>query len=445
MHYTFSEIIWLILIYSFLGWFVETIVGTIRKKKFVNRGFSSGPFCFIYGTAAVIMIIALEDLERRPVFLFLGCMAIATMIEWFAGKILERLNQQKWCDYSRKRWNFDGCICLQYSLLWGALGVLAVRYGDSDFTALFHLIPQPFGDLLIGGAVIGIVVDMSVSSAAALHIGKPAKAAVRWNRSVAVVTRRFTHFIVNHVERRMERAYPLIQEARKDIEKEGHFAEGCCFYKIVWLFVIGSFMGDIVETIFCRITAGVWMSRSSLVWGPFSIVWGLAIAAATILLHKDRDKPDRYLFFVGTFWGGAYEYLCSVFSELFFGRVFWDYTGIPFNLGGRINLLYCFFWGIAAVVWIKVLYPCVSGWIEKIPRITGHILTWCLIVFMSVNMLVSAAALVRYNHRTAGERSDHVIDQLLDTYFDDARMERIYPNAKTKEEVGTPKEIPVSR
>ena len=73
MHYTFSEIIWLILIYSFLGWFVETIVGTIRKKKFVNRGFSSGPFCFIYGTAAVIMIIALEDLERRPVFLFLGC------------------------------------------------------------------------------------------------------------------------------------------------------------------------------------------------------------------------------------------------------------------------------------------------------------------------------------------------------------------------------------
>ena len=96
-------------------------------------------------------------------------------------------------------------------------------------------------------------------------------------------------------------------------------------------------------------------------------------------------------------------------------------------------------------MWIKVLYPCVSGWIEKIPRLTGHILTWCLIVFMSVNMLVSAAALVRYNHRTAGERSDHVIDQLLDTYFDDARMERIYPNAKTKEEVGTPKEIPVSR
>lgn len=102
MHYTFSELIWLVLIYSFLGWFIETIVGTIRKKKFVNRGFSSGPFCFIYGTAALIMIISLEDLENQPFFLFLGCMIIATTIEWFAGKILERMNQRKWWDYSDK-------------------------------------------------------------------------------------------------------------------------------------------------------------------------------------------------------------------------------------------------------------------------------------------------------------------------------------------------------
>ena len=45
------------------------------------------------------------------------------------------------------------------------------------------------------------------------------------------------------------------------------------------------------------------------------------------------------------FLGGAYEYLCSVFTELVFGKVFWDYSWMPFNLGGRINLLYCFFWG----------------------------------------------------------------------------------------------------
>lgn len=431
MHFTFSELIWLILIYSFMGWFVETIVGTIRKKKFVNRGFSSGPFCFIYGTAAIVMILTMEDLENSPFFLFLGCMMIATMIEWFAGKILERMNQQKWWDYSNKKWNFDGYICLQYSVLWGLLGMLAVKFGDEQFTRLFHLIPKPIGNILIIVAVVGIIVDMSVSSAAALHIGKPARAAVRWNRKVTAATSRFTSLIVGHVERRMEKAYPLILNAGEAVQKEGHFAEGCGFYKIFWLFVIGSLLGDLVETLFCRVKAGVWMSRSSLVWGPFSIIWGMAIAAATILLHKDREKPDRYIFLIGTFLGGGYEYLCSVFSELFFGKVFWDYSEIPFNLGGRINLLYCFFWGIAAVVWIKILYPRLSDLIEKIPKLTGYIVTWILIVFMTVNMLVSAAALVRYDQRSKGVKADNAVERLIDRHFNDERMAKIYPNAKS--------------
>ena len=87
-----------------------------------------------------------------------------------------------------------------------------------------------------------------------------------------------------------------------------------------------------------------------------SIVWGLAIAAVTVLLYRYRQRSDRFLFLMGTVLGGAYEYLCSVFTEIMFGTVFWDYSKIPFNLGGRINLLYCFFWGIAAVVWFKELY-----------------------------------------------------------------------------------------
>lgn len=95
------------------------------------------------------------------------------------------------------------------------------------------------------------------------------------------------------------------------------------------------------------------MSRSSVLYGPFSIVWGLGCVLLTALLYKYKDRSDRYIFLAGTVLGGAYEYSCSVFTELVFGTVFWDYSHIPFNLGGRINLLFCFFWGIAAVVWLK--------------------------------------------------------------------------------------------
>ena len=136
------------------------------------------------------------------------------------------------------------------------------------------------------------------------------------------------------------------------------------------------------------------------------------------------------MFLTGTLLGGAYEYLCSVFTELVFGKVFWDYSKIPFNLGGRINLLYCFFWGIAAVVWFKILFPPVEKWIEKIPAVTGKILTWCLLVFMVCNIVVSCVALVRYDERENGVQATNVVQKWADVHYDDAKMKRIYPNAK---------------
>ena len=223
-----------------------------------------------------------------------------------------------------------------------------------------------------------------------------------------------------------------IEERTQELFKTGTFAEGCGFYKLFWLFLTGALLGDMTETLYCRAVGGVWMSRSSLVWGPFSIVWGFAIVLATALLYKDRHRPDRHIFLVGAFLGGAYEYICSVLSELVLGQVFWDYSGIPFNLGGRINLLYCFFWGIAAVVWIKGLYPHFSRWIEKIPKIAGYIATWILVVFMCANMLVSAAALIRYSERDGGPAAKNGWEHVIDTHFDDARMKEIYPNAQIR-------------
>ena len=91
-----------------------------------------------------------------------------------------------------------------------------------------------------------------------------------------------------------------------------------------------------------------------------------------------------------------------------------------------------FFWGIAAVIWIKVLYPKFAGWIEKIPMLWGYVLTWILVVFMAVNILVSMAALVRYDMRANGKRQRADGKKVIDEHFDDERMDRIYPNAKPR-------------
>lgn len=432
MKYTGYELLWLFFVYSFLGWLIETAVASGKKKEFVNRGFFTGPVCFIYGFAAVFMTLTLRDLKGRLVFLFLGCALEATLLEWIVGKLLERINHHKWWDYSGRRWNFDGYICLTYSTLWGLLGVQAISYGNEFVTVIYDLIPDLMGRVTIWALSLTALLDSMASFSGVLHLQKKIPNVCRFDTQLGVWTHRLRVWVVNHAESRMVKAYPGIDQGKKEEARTGHFAEGCGFYKLFWLFVIGAFLGDLVETVFCRFTMDRWMSRSSLVWGEFSVVWGLAIVVATALLHKDKDKSDALLFVTGTLLGGVYEYACSVFTEIVFGRVFWDYSKIPFNLGGRINLLYCFFWGIAAVVWIKLCYPKLSGWIERIPQTGGKIVSWLLIVFMSVNMAVSGLALIRYDARSRGRDAGYKWERVMDETFDDARMQKTYPSAKPR-------------
>ena len=163
---------------------------------------------------------------------------------------------------------------------------------------------------------------------------------------------------------------------------------------------------------------------------------GLALVLAAILLRGGEQKSESRIFWFGVILGGAYEYVCSAVTELLFGTVFWDYSGFKFNLGGRINLLYCFFWGIAAVTWIRYGYPLVAKGMKAVKRRIRPWMTALLAVFMAVNLVTSALALARYDARTSGAAPANAVDVLLDEHFDNARMERIYPNAKKVEKAG---------
>lgn len=423
----FYDMAMLFFAYSFLAWLAETTVATIKMKDFRNRGFASGPFCFLYGFTGVLLTVFLHDLKNDLFFLFLGSVAVATSVEWFAGKLLERVKRKKWWDYSGKKWNFDGYVCLQYSLLWGVLGLLAVRFGNEFLLGLYHMFPESVGRIAVCGLLAVGFIDFAGTLMSVYHMEERLPGLLGWNHKLQRVTFRIAAKVSGQIEKRIGRSYPcVLQEKAQEKEKD---TDTCSLTELFWLFLTGAFAGDVVETLFCRLTAGVWMSRSSLVWGDFSVVWGLAIALVTALLYKDREKQDHHIFWVGFFLGGAYEYICSVFTEIFFGKVFWDYSEMPFNLGGRINLLYCFFWGIAAVVWIKGLYPKAAGLIRLLLKKTGRVLTGIAAVFLLADIVISILALVRYDTRAAGKAAVSGWEQSMDVHFDDARMERIYPNA----------------
>lgn len=442
MQYTFYEIIWLYFIYSFLGWCAEVIFCALARKKFINRGFVTGPLCPIYGAGAVVFTIFLPELTESPLFLFLGSMILASYIEYFTGAILEKIFRKRWWNYSNHRFHLNGYICLKYTLVWGLFGLFVMYAGNRLLLWLVSLIPHTAGVILLIIMCVILACDALGSTLAVTGLHIKQKQLQDINVQVKKISFLLENAITLRIQKRMQKAFSGLNEADKanagtQKSKPTVFAEGCCFYKLICLFMIGAFLGDITETIFCYATTGILMSRSSVVYGPFSIVWGLGCTLLTAVLYNQKDKPDRHIFLAGTLLGGAYEYLCSVFTELVFGTVFWDYSGFAFNLGGRINLLYCFFWGIAAVVWLKLIYPRLSALIEKIPMKIGPVLCNIMIVFMIFNMLISAAALSRYNARHTDPdayKNPNVITDFLDSHFTDERMERIYPNAIIVEE-----------
>ena len=425
------SLLWLFFCYSFLAWALETAAAAVKFRRYVDRSVLYGPLCISYGITALVLTEGLAELRGSLFFLFLGCAVSATVAEWISGHLLEKATHTRWWDYSGRKWNLDGYICLTASLVWGALGLIAVQWGNPLLLGLYDLLPRPVRELLLlvlAGLLTADGVGTLLTLLGVRNILPPVESL---NNRLAALSVRMGEWILRHTEGRIQKAYPKADFVRRrEAVRANPFTRGTSLYSILLLFLIGGVAGDLAETLFCRVRLGWWMSRSSVVWGPFSIVWGLALAAATLLLYRYRDRSASFFFVAGTLLGGLYEYLCSVFTELVFGTVFWDYSAIPFNLGGRINLLYCFFWGFAAVAWFKGLYPLLARLIAKIPPRPGKVLVWALTVFMAVNMAFSALALSRYSARAAGDPADQPWEQYMDAHYGDDVMERIYPYAK---------------
>ncbi len=214
--------------------------------------------------------------------------------------------------------------------------------------------------------------------------------------------------------------------------KSEHFAKGNTFYKLFWVFFIGSFAGVIIESIYCIIQYGHYESRAGLLYGPFNLVYGIGALVLSGFLYKYRNRSKFYSFIGGFIVGSVVEYLCSFFQELLFNSTSWNYSNIPFNINGRICLIYSIFWGILGIFWIKDIYPKLSELILKIPNKIGKKLTIILLIFMIINTLITGVVVNRWKNRTEGIVSSNVIDDTIDKLYPNERMQKIFANLSFK-------------
>ena len=155
----FYQLLYLFFAYSFLGWVGEVVVTAVRKHRYQDRGVLNGPLCILYGIGGLIISFTLGELQQGWFFLF-GLGAIyATVIEWVAGHILERTSGTRWWDYSDQPVNLDGYICLGASILWGALSVILIKWGNPLLLTLFGLVPATIRIIVLWVLFVIFVID----------------------------------------------------------------------------------------------------------------------------------------------------------------------------------------------------------------------------------------------------------------------------------------------
>ncbi len=124
----------LFILYSFIGWFMEVVWTFVTDRKIVNRGFLIGPYCPIYGTGCLLLIILLDRFKYNVFLLFFMSVIVCSILEYFTSFLMEKLFKARWWDYSSRRFNLNGRICAETMIPFGILGVLVVYFLNPFFS-----------------------------------------------------------------------------------------------------------------------------------------------------------------------------------------------------------------------------------------------------------------------------------------------------------------------
>lgn len=159
-------------IYSMIGWITEVVFCFIVDHEIVNRGFLKGPICPIYGVGSVLTIALLGNMKGNWGAIFLLGAIIASIIEYITAYVLEWLFKTKWWDYSNKKFNIQGRVCLLNSILFGFLTLILIEAVHPLMLRILNNISKDFILMLVVLFFIVFFVDLYKCVKALLAINK---------------------------------------------------------------------------------------------------------------------------------------------------------------------------------------------------------------------------------------------------------------------------------
>lgn len=463
------NLLWYFVIFSFCGWLINGIRTLFEEKRFYNKGFLASPFCPSYGVGAVICYLALNHFQNNKFILFFGSCVILSLVVILIGFFTDKVLGFKPWDFSYMKFNIGSYITLPYSLLLGIMGTILVGVLIPMLNSVLELIPFLISLIVVLSICLLILIDYVFAIITTLRLQHRIKklngvssllgSDVPQEKIDELESNYNKLFTENILRRRLVSAFPELKntayvkqiaakldEIKTDNMKEytqvyenkseEPFAFGFCFTKLFYLFLFGSMLGTLFETIWALFAEGHFEIRVGMVYGPFIPVYGGGACFLTAVLYKLYKLSDTLIFVISAVVGAGFEYFCSWFQETLFGTVSWDYSNTAFNLDGRTNLMYALIWGFLGLVWVRYLYPWASMLIEKIPKRAGSIITTFLIIFMLFNAFMSVSATYRWTQREDGVPASNSFEKYLDKHFDDDKMNFLFPHMQDVKETG---------
>lgn len=167
MHLTLTQYFLLFMIYACSGWVLEVIGKRIQYKRFINRGFLIGPYCPIYGWGAVAITLLLYRYAYDPFVLFIMTIITCATLEYVTSWVMEKLFKARWWDYSKRKFNLDGRVCLETTIPFGLMGMFIIyvsnpfiieQFGKVDSSILNIIAIILFLLYLLDNVISGIVI-----------------------------------------------------------------------------------------------------------------------------------------------------------------------------------------------------------------------------------------------------------------------------------------------
>ena len=210
------------------------------------------------------------------------------------------------------------------------------------------------------------------------------------------------------------------------------------FLMLFWIFVVGSFVGLVVEDVFHVIVYGEWESRAGLVWGPFSPIYGVGAVVLTFVLNRFYYTHNLIIFLIAMVLGSILEYGASWGMETFWHAIAWDYTGTFGSINGRTNFIFGVMWGTLGLFWVRGALPLIKKVFNHVDFRNRFvkILSSLFIIFMAVNIVVTVLALHREGERAHDIPPKTQIDVMLDTQFPDEWLQQRFHNMTVSADVG---------